>query len=53
MSSIGELKRFIKDEPWQNRIAYTFMLLLAVLYLLGQIAMAIVWLAGEAQLDNV
>jgi hypothetical protein len=29
------------------------MVLLAVLYLLSQIVMGIVWLAGEAQLDSL
>jgi hypothetical protein len=53
MWSLGEVKSFFGNEPWQNRIAYIFMLLLAVLYLLSQIAMAIMWLAGGAQLDSV
>jgi uncharacterized MAPEG superfamily protein len=29
------------------------MLLLAVLYIVSQIAMAILWIAGEAQLDSM
>ena len=53
MWSISELKTFFKSEPWQNQIAYIFILTLALLYLASQVAMAIIWLAGEAQLDNV
>ena len=53
MWSLGEVKSFLRNEPWQNRVAYIFMLVLAVLYLTSQIAMAIIWLAGEAQLDSV
>jgi hypothetical protein len=50
---IADLQRLFKNESWENRIAYAFLLLLAVLYLLSQVAMAIVWLATEAQLDNL
>jgi hypothetical protein len=50
---IAELRRLFQNQPWKNRIAYAFMLLLAVLYLLSQIVVGIVWLAGEAQLDSL
>jgi hypothetical protein len=51
MWPLPELSRLFKNQPWQNRVAYSLMLLLAVLYLLTQIAMAVMWLAGEAQID--
>jgi hypothetical protein len=50
---IADLQRLFKNESWQDRIAYAVLLLLAVLYLLSQVAMAIVWLATEAQVDNL
>jgi hypothetical protein len=52
MSLMADLQQLFKNESWQNRIAYA-LLLLAVVYLLSQVAMAIVWLATEAQLDNL
>ena len=53
MSLIADFQRWFKNESWENRIASALLLLLAVLYLLSQVAMAIVWLATEAQLDNL
>ena len=53
MSLIDDLQRLFKNESWQNRIVYALLLLLAVLYLLSQFAMAIVWLVTAAQLDNL
>jgi hypothetical protein len=53
MSLMADLQQLFKNESWQNRIAYALLLLLAVVYLLSQVAMAIVWLATEAQLDNL
>ena len=50
---IAKLRQRFGNQPWGNRIACAFLLLLAVLYLLCQIGMAIVWLAGEAQLDSL
>ena len=51
MWPLRELSGLFKNQPWQNRVAYSLMLILAVLYLLTQIAMAVMWLAGEAQID--
>ena len=48
-----ELRQLFQSEPWPNRIAYVVMLLLALLYLLSQIAMVLMWIAGEAQLDSM
>ena len=53
MSPLAELDRLFRSEPWQNRIAYAFLLLLALLYLITQIAMVVVWIVGQAQLDIV
>ena len=50
---IADLQRLFEHEPWRTRIAYALMLLFAALYLLTQIAMVIVWLATESQLDSV
>ena len=53
MRLIADLQTLFKNESWQNRIVYALLLLFAALYLLSQIAMALVWLATEAQLDSV
>lgn len=53
MWMLADLHRFFKSQPWQTRIAYALMLLLATIYLVTQILMAVMWLAGEAPLDTV
>jgi hypothetical protein len=53
MWSSIEFRRLFENERWPSRIAYILMLLLAVLYIVSQIAMAILWIAGEAQLDSM
>ena len=53
MWSSTEFRQFFQSEPWPNRIAYVVMLLLALLYLLSQLAMIVMWIAGEAQLDSM
>ena len=53
MWTVADMQRLFKRESWQIRIAYSVMMLLAVLYLLTQILTAIMWLAGEAPLDTV
>jgi hypothetical protein len=50
---VSELRQLFHGEPLQNRIAYVLMLLLALLYLLSQVGMAVLWIVGQAQLDNV
>ena len=50
---IADLRQLFEHEPWKNRIAYAVLLLLAALYLLVQIGMAIAWLATGAMLDNL
>lgn len=47
------LHQFFKSEPWYRRIAYGLMALLALLYLVAQIAMVVLWFAGQGQLDTV
>ena len=46
-----ELRQLFHQEPLQNRIAYILLLLLALIYLLSQIGMAMLWIAGQAQVD--
>ena len=53
MWTVADLQRLFKKESWQIRIAYSVMMLLALVYLLTQILTAIVWLAGQAPLDSV
>ena len=53
MSTVSDLQRFFTKESWQNRIAYGVLLLFAVLYLLTQMLMAIMWVAGEAPLNSI
>lgn len=53
MRSAFEFRQLFENQPWQNRIACIFMLLLALLYLVSQIGMAVLWIAGQAQLDSV
>ena len=53
MSGAVWLHEVFKNEPWHRRVVYTFLGLLAILYLLGQIAMVVLWLTGKAQLDTL
>jgi hypothetical protein len=48
-----DFRQLFENEPWQNRVAYVLMLVLAVLYVVSQIAMAVLWIAGRAQLDSM
>jgi len=50
---LTEFRQLFQNEPWPNRIAYVLMLLLALLYVVSQIAMVVLWIAGEAQLDSM
>jgi hypothetical protein len=50
---LADVQRLVRDESWKARIAYGSILFLALLYLVSQIGMAILWLAGQAQLDIV
>jgi hypothetical protein len=43
--------RFFRSLPWQDRIAYAFLLLLAVLYVITQIGMLMIWIAGAGSIE--
>ncbi len=53
MTIVGGLHRLLEREPWYRRIAYALLALIAVLYVVTQIAMVVLWFAGEMQLDTL
>jgi hypothetical protein len=50
---VAELRKLFQGESLQKRTAYVLLMLLALLYLLSQIGMAVLWIAGQAQVDSL